>query len=150
MSSTKVYPCQGCGKRMKSRGGLTRHMNSCMSQIIQQIAPTRMQPKQDMPIPGEDDNSSDNFRLYEDEGCTPEAQNIERDHRNSVGKSSDTRSRARVRHTPQDGLLGSELSLSLSEVRFIEQEFSAGTPVFNIKYDYPRSQNHNLFYPFHN
>ena len=135
---------------MKSTGGLTRHMNSCTSQIIQQVLPTRMQPEQDMPMPGEDDNASDNFGPYEDERSTPEAQDIEGDHRDLVGESSDTGSRARAGHTPQDGLLGSESSSSLTEVRFSEQEFPAGTPISNIKYDHPRSQNDNLFYPFHN
>ena len=59
-----------------------------------------MQPEQDMPMPGEDDNASDNFGPYEDEGSTPEAQDIEGDHRDLVGKSSDTRSRARAGRTP--------------------------------------------------
>ena len=135
---------------MKSTGGLTKHMNSCTSQIIQQVLPTRMQPEQDMPMPGEDDNASDNFGPYEDERSTPKAQDIEGDHRDSVGESSDTGSRARAGRTPQDGLLGSESSSSLTEVRFSEQEFPAGTPVSNIKYDHPGSQNDNLFYPFHN
>ena len=40
-----------------------------------------------MSIPGEDDNLSDNFGPYEDEESTPEAQDIEKDHRDLVGKS---------------------------------------------------------------
>ena len=59
-----------------------------------------MQPEQDMPMPGEDDNASDNFGPYKDKGSTPEAQDIEGDHRDLVGKSSDTRSRARAGRTP--------------------------------------------------
>ncbi len=51
--------------------------------------------------------------------------------------------------TPQAGLLGSELSSSLREVRFSDQEFAAGTPVFNIKYNHLGFQNDNPFYPFH-
>ena len=98
-----------------------------------------MKPKQDMPMPEEDYNVSDNFGSYEDEGSIPEAQDIEEDHRNLVGKSSDTRSHTKTRRTPQDGLLGSESSSSLREVGFSEQEFSAGIPVSNIKYDHPRS-----------
>ncbi len=52
-----------------------------------------------------------------------EEQEIEGDHRNSVGKSSDTGSHARdglSGCTPQDGLLANKLSLSLKEVRFSE------------------------------
>ncbi len=82
-----------------------------------------MQPKQDMPIPGEDDNTSDNFGLYEDEEFILEEQDIESDYRNLVGESSDTGSHARdglSRRTPQDGLLASESSSSLREVRFSE------------------------------
>ena len=49
---------------------------------------------------GEDDYISDNFGPYEDKEFTPEAQDIERNYRDLVGESSDTRSRARVRRTP--------------------------------------------------
>ena len=67
-----------------------------------------------------------------------------------VGKNLDTRSRARARNTPKDWLLGNELSLSLKEVKFSEQEFLTKIPVSNIKYDHPGSQNDNLFYSFYN
>ncbi len=50
--------------------------------------------------------------------------------------------------TPQDGLLASELSSSLREVRFCEQGFPAGIPVSDIKYHHPGSQNDNPFHPF--
>ena len=103
-----------------------------------------------MSIFGEDDNASDNFGSYKNEDSIPKTQDIKRDHRDLVGKSSDTESRARVGHTPQNRLLGSELSSSLREVKFSEQEFLTSTPVSNIKYDHPGSQNDNLFYPFHN
>ena len=72
-----------------------------------------MQLKENIPMPREDDNGLDNFGLYEDEESTPEAQNMKRDHRNLVGKSSDTGSCARVGCTSQDRLLGSGLSSSL-------------------------------------
>ena len=111
---------------------------------------THIQPKEDMLILGEDDNALDNFGPYKNEESTPVAQNIKGDHRNLVGKSSDTGSCARAGRTLQDGLLGNESSSFLREVRFSEQEFSADIPVFNIKYDHPGSQNDNLFYPFHN
>ena len=73
-------------------------------------------------------------------------QNIKKDHRNLVGKSSDTGSCARVRRTPQDKLLKSELSLSLRDIRFSKQEFPADTLVSHIKYDYPRSLIFELYY----
>ena len=79
-----------------------------------------MQPKQDVQMPEEDDNTSDNFGPYEDKKSIPEAQDIEWDHRDLVDKSSDTGSRARAGCTFQDRLLGSKLSSSLREVRFSE------------------------------
>ena len=103
-----------------------------------------------MPILREDDNTSDNFGLYEDEKSTLEVQDIERDYRDSVGKSSDIGSRAKAGRTPQDRLLGIELSSSLREVRFSEQEFATSTTVSNIKYDHLGSQIDNIFYRFHN
>ncbi len=68
-----------------------------------------------------------------------------------VGKSSDIGSHVRdglSGQTSQDGFLASESSSSLREVRFSEQEFPAGTPVSDIKYHHPSSQNDNLFHPF--
>ena len=79
-----------------------------------------------------------------------EAQDIERDHWDSISKSSDTGSCAKAGHISHDGLLRSESLFSLREVRFSEQKFPTGTPVSNIKFDYPGSQNDNLFYPFYN
>ncbi len=148
MLSTRVHSCPGCGKRMTSTHGLTRHMNTCTSQ---QVLPICMQPKQDTPIPGEDENTSDNFGLHENEESILEEQDIEGDHRNLVGDNSDTKSHARdglSQRIPQDGLFGSELSSSLKEVRFSKQEFPAGIPVSNIKYQQPSSQNDNLFHLF--
>ncbi len=124
MLSTKVYSCPGCRKRIKLTHELTSHMNTYTSQ---QVFPIHMQPKQYIPILRENENISDNFGLYEDEESILEEQNIEGDHRNSVGKSSDTGSHARdglSGQTPQDGLLTSELSSSLREVRFSEQEYT--------------------------
>ena len=102
---------------MKSTGGLKKHMNLYMSQIIQQIFLTRMQPKQDILMSEEDDNASDSFRFYQDDESISEAQDIEGYYRDLLGESSETRSRARVRHISQDGLLGSELLSSLKKVR---------------------------------
>ena len=53
-----------------------------------------------MPMPGEDDNTSDNFGSYENEKSTPEAQDIEKGYKDLVGKSSDTRNCTRVGRTP--------------------------------------------------
>ncbi len=82
-----------------------------------------------------------------------EEQDIEGDHRNLVGKRSDTRSHTRdclSGRTPQNGLLVSESSSFLREVRFSEQEFPTGIPVSNIKYHHPGFQNNNLFHSFNN
>lgn len=105
-----------------------------------------------MPISGKNGYISNNFGSYENEKFTLEVQNIKRDYRNLVGKSSDTESRAKkslLGRTPQDELLGSELLSSLGEIKFSEQEFPVGILVSNIKYHFSRSQNDNLFYLFH-
>ena len=135
---------------MKLTDGLTRHMNACTGQIIQQVFLPHMQPEQDMPMPEEDDNVSDNFGFYKDEKSTTEMQDIERDHRDLVGENSDTRSCARAGRTSQDRLFESRSPSSLREVRFSEQELPTGTPVSNIKYDHLESKDNNLFYLFHN
>ncbi len=70
-----------------------------------------------------------------------------------VSESSDTRSRVSdglSGHTPQTGLLRSESSSSLRDIRFSDQKFAAGTSVSNIEYNRPRFQNNNSFYLFHN
>ena len=103
-----------------------------------------------MPMPEEDNNALDNFRPYEDERYMLEVQDIERDHKNLVGKSSDTESCARVGYILPDGLLENESSLSLKKISFNKLEFPAGTPISNIKYDHPGLQNNILFYPFYN
>ena len=69
-----------------------------------------------------------------------------------VGKSLDTGSCTRdglSGCTYQAGLLRSELSSFLREFRFCDQEFAAGTPISNIKYNYPRFPNNNPFIFFH-
>ena len=58
-----------------------------------------MNPKYDMPMPGKNNNASDNFRPYKDEESISKAQDIEKDHRNLVGKSSDTGNRAKAGRT---------------------------------------------------
>ena len=95
-------------------------MNSYTSQ---QVFPIHMQPKQNMPIPRENNNASENFKPHEDEKSTLEEQNIEGDHTNLVSENSDIGSYTRnglSGHTPQDWLLASELSSSLREVKFSE------------------------------
>ena len=118
MLSTRVHSCSGCGKRMKLTYRLTRHMNTCTSH---QVFPIHKQPKQDTPILEKDDNALENFVSYENDES--EEQDIKKDHRNLVGKSSDTwiciRDGLSVR-IPQDGLLVSESSAILREVRFSE------------------------------
>ena len=90
-----------------------------------------------MVMPREDDNTSEYYELHEDEKYILDKQDIEKDNKNLVGKSSDIRSRVRDSLsgcTPQNGLLTSELSLSLKEVKFGKQEFLASKPVSDIKY----------------
>ncbi len=70
-----------------------------------------------------------------------------------VGESSDTGSRTKddlSRCTTKAGLLGSESSSSLKEVRFSDEEFVTGTPISNIKYNHLGFQNDNSFYLFDN
>ena len=115
----------------------------------QEVFPVYIQLEQDTPILGEDDNVSKNFRPHKDNKL--EEQNIEADHRNLIGESLDTGSRAKdglSRRTPQDGLLISESSASLGEVRFSEQVFLAGKPVSNIRYLHLCFQNDNSCHPF--
>ncbi len=98
-----------------------------------------MQLKQDILISEEDENALENFVPYENEESILEDQDIERDHRNLVEESSDTESRVRdvlLGHISQAELLGSELSSFLRKIRFSDQEFAAGIPVSNIKYNH--------------
>ncbi len=81
-----------------------------------------------------------------------EEQDIEKNHRNLIDKSWGIRSRAKdglLGRTLQARVLGSKSSSFLSEIKFSDQEFSAGTTVSNIKYNHPRFQNNNSFYPFY-
>ena len=68
-----------------------------------------------------------------------------------AGKSLDIESRAKnglSRHTPQAGLLASELSSFLRVIKFSKQEFPADKLISDIKYHHPGSQNNNPFYLF--
>lgn len=56
---------------------------------------------------GKDDNESKNFEPYENEKFTLVEQEIERNHKDLIGKDSDIKSRAKndlSSHTPQAGL----------------------------------------------
>ena len=109
--------------------------------IIQQVVPIHRQPNQNTPIPGEDENISENVGLYEDEESTLEEQNIEVDHRNFRSESLDTRSYAKdglLGRISQAELFGSESSSFLRKVRFCDQKFATSTFVSNIKYNHPR------------
>lgn len=65
--STRVYIYPEYAKRIKLISGLIKHMNAYINQIIQQVLSTQMELEQDMPMPREDDNVSDNFGPNEDE-----------------------------------------------------------------------------------
>ena len=106
-----------------------------------------MQPVQNTLIPSEEEN----FGLHEDENLRLEEKNIKNDYRNLRGESLDIESRTKdslIGHTSKAGLLRSKLSSSMREVRFNNQEFTTSIPISNIKYNYLRFQNKNLFYLF--
>ena len=52
------------------------------------------------------------------------------------------------RCSPQNKLLGNELSSSVREIKFSKQKFPAGIPISNIKYYHPGLQNNNFYYFF--
>ena len=79
-------------KRINSASGLTRHMHACISQIIQSSLPIHIQPKQNTPMPGDDNDVSENFGPYEDKEFTLKERDIEGDYKDLVVKSSNTRS----------------------------------------------------------
>lgn len=102
-----------------------------------------------MPIPGEDDNVSENFGSYKDDKL--EKQDIEGDHRNLVGENLNTGSYVRDSLSEclfQDAILASELSVSSRKFRLNKQEFPIGKFVLDIKYFYLGLQNNNSFHPF--
>lgn len=106
-----------------------------------------------MLILGEDNNTLENFELYEDEKSILEKQDIKRDLKNLVNKSSDTGSCTRdglSERTPKARLFANNLSLASRKFRFSKREFSAGKPVLDIKYYHLSFQNNNFFHPFNN
>lgn len=120
----------------------------CTSQLVFSIC---MQPEKDTSIPQKDDNISENFGRHEDDKSTLEEQNIKGDYRIMVGKSSHMRSRVKnglLECTPLNGLLASESSAFLREIKFSEQEFFTDKLLSDIKYFYPGSQKDNPFYLF--
>ena len=97
---------------------LTKYLNAYTSLSL------RIQPNCNSPILAEDDNASDYFMHHKEEEYPlgSKKQDIEEDQRNLVGKTSDNESvkDMLLRHTPQNGLLGSESLSSLKKVRFSE------------------------------
>ena len=74
-----------------------------------------------MPMSKEDDNRSDNLVLYKDEKSTNKVEDIEEDHKNMVGKGSNTERCIKDSFSGyifENRMLRSELSLSLKDVRF--------------------------------
>lgn len=103
-----------------------------------------MQPNQDTLMSIKNDNTLKNFRSLKDKEFIWEKQDIERDHRNFVDKSLDTKSRAKnnlSERTLQDGLLINKLSSFLKKVKFSEQEFPTSKSISNIKYHHSSFQN---------
>lgn len=66
-------------------------------------------------------------------------QDIEEDQRNLINKSLNNKNIKNIvlDYISQDGLLVSKLSSSLKEIWFCEQDFLAGTPISDIKYNHP-------------
>ena len=98
------------------------------------------------------DNASGYF-MHHNEREYPlgnEGQDVEKDQTDLVGESSDNKRVKNMlyKHISQDGLLANESSSFLRNVWFSEQEFLAGIPVSDIKYNHSESQNNNNFYPF--
>lgn len=94
-----------------------------------------------------------NFEPHKDENFTSEEQNIQKNHKDFVGKSLDTRSYKRdslSKRTPQNRLLANESLSSLREVKFNKQEFLASKPILEVKYHHPSFRNNNLFDLFNN
>lgn len=79
---------------MKSIGGLTKYMNMCMSQVIQQVLPL-MQLKQNILVLKEDNNLLDNLKPHEDEELAIKRSDIGKDNINLVSKSLNTRNHTR-------------------------------------------------------
>ena len=74
-----------------------------------------------MPLSRENDNALENLGLYEDKKSILEMQDIEKDYRNFMSKSSNTGIYIKdnlSRHTPHNRLLANELSSFVKEVRF--------------------------------
>ena len=112
--ATKNNLCLKCEKRLKSIHKLIKHINTCMNY---QVFPIYMQPKQNTPIPGEEEN----LGPYENEKLTLEEDDIEKDYRNLEDKSLDIKSHARdglAGCIPQTRLFKSKSSLSLRKVKF--------------------------------
>ena len=136
---------------MKLTNRLIKHINPCISQFIQQVFLIFMPPKQDTPMLRENDNTLENFVPYKDKESTIENQEIEKDHRDLVGKSFDIRSCTKdclSGHIPQARLFASELLSFLKEVKIGKQEFPADKFILEIKYHHPGFPNNNSFYPF--
>ena len=90
-------------------------------------------------MPGKDDNVSNHIVYYEEDEYILERQDMEKNYIDLINKSLDIRNcigDMMSERIFQDGLLRSELSSFLRKVRFSEQEFPAGIPIFNIKYHY--------------
>lgn len=88
-------------------------------------------------------NISENFKPHKDKKCIPEKKKIERDHRDFVDKSLNTRSRIKdglSRLIFQNELFVSELSFLLREVKFSKENSSTNKPISNIKYYHLSSQ----------
>lgn len=105
-----------------------------------------------MPVVKEGDNLLDHFGSHINKKLTIKGSDIKDNDINLISKSLDIENRAKdilLGYIFQNRLFESELLSFLKEVQFIDQEFVISILVSNIKYNYPKSQNDNLFYLFH-
>lgn len=96
-----------------------------------------------------DNDTLENFEFADDKKSVLKEVKIEKNHKDLVHKSCNTKSHVRnglSRHTTQAELLASELSSFLTEIKFSKQEFFASKPLSDIKYYYLAFSNNNVFF----
>lgn len=127
--------CLRCGKESKSINGLTRHLNAYIKEVLQ-TAP--------LPIHHKLHNDKKNTL---DEGL----ENGLKDGSELLDKINYTvrdTLNLPTKNTPWDRLLATEFLSSLREKWFTKNEFPAGTPISNIKYNHLGVKYQPNFYLF--
>ena len=126
--SIQKYSYYKHGKETKSISRFIRHLNICIKEISQ---------------------TAYLHKLYDDKIDTLDGDLEDRnellDKTNHIIRDTIDLSTKRI---PQDRLLASEFLSSLRKMWFTRNEFLAGTPVSDIKYNHLRLKDPNSFYPF--